>query len=77
MSILGGGKSWQEVVASVALRKRLGREPTIPEFKKYTEKLHTDAYTALAKGLEADIHRSFYEEEEVQISLILPDPFRN
>lgn len=66
MYILGGGQTWQEVVASVSLRKTLAREPTTQEFKKYTEKLHPDTYTVLAKELEADIDQSFCEEEEVK-----------
>ena len=70
MDILGGGNSWQEVVARVALRQKLKQEPTIPEFHKYTERLEPDVYTALAKRLEVEIYQSFYEEKEVQISLI-------
>jgi lysine/ornithine N-monooxygenase len=67
--VVGGGQSGHEAVANIALRKKLGRDPTIQEFKKYTANMQTDAYAALAKELEVDIDQSFSKGEEVRFTL--------
>lgn len=63
--ILGGGRLWNEVVARVALRKKLGKEPSIEDLTKFTSKL-PDNYTTLAKDLKDDIDKAFCEGEEVR-----------
>ena len=67
-NIVGGGQSWYDAVARVALRKRLGREPSVPEFEKFTDKLSNKSYTTLAKELEGEIDQAFCNEEEVVIT---------
>ena len=63
--VLGGGRLWNDTVARVALRKKLGKEPSIEDFKKFIDKLTPDSYTTLAKDLKEDIDRAFCEGEEV------------
>ena len=63
--VLGGGKLWNDTVARVALRKKLGKEPSIEDFKKFIDKLTPGNYTMLAEDLKEDIDRAFCEGEEV------------
>lgn len=63
--ILGGGQSSNDTVARVSLRKKLGKEPSIEDLKKFADKLTPGIYAALAKDLEDDVDRAFCKGEEV------------
>ena len=63
--VLGGGQSANDAVVRVALRKKLGREPSVEDLKKFTERFTPDDYVALAKELNDDIDRAFCRGEEV------------
>jgi hypothetical protein len=54
-----------DTVARVALRKKLGKEPSIADLTKFTKKLAPDSYATLAKDHKEDIDRAFCEGEEV------------
>jgi len=61
--VLGGGQLWHDTITRVALRKKLGREPTIDDLSKFTGN-----YTALAKDLKDDVDRAFCKGEEVRLT---------
>jgi len=63
--VLGGGRSWNDTVARVALRKRDSKEPSIEDFKKFTDRLTPDDYATMARELKGDVDRAFCEGEEV------------
>jgi hypothetical protein len=63
--VLGGGQSFHDAVVRVALRKNLGKEPSIQEFSKYADKLTPDDYTSLARELKGDVDRAFCGGDEV------------
>lgn len=63
--VLGGGRLWNDTLARIALRKKLGKEPSIEDFTKFTKKLTPENYTTLTKELKEDVDRAFYEGEEV------------
>jgi len=63
--VLGGGQSWNDTAARIALRKKLGKEPSIKDIAKFTSKLTPDDYAELAKDLKDDVDKSFCEGEEV------------
>jgi len=65
--VLGGGQSGNDTAARVALRKKLGKEPSIEDFSKFTGKLTPNDYAMLAKDLKDDIDRAFCEGEEVYL----------
>lgn len=63
--VLGGGQSWNDVIARVALRKKLNKEPTIEDLAKFTERFAPDSYATLAKELRDEVDRAFCKGEEV------------
>jgi hypothetical protein len=63
--VLGGGQLPNDVVVRVALRKKLGKEPSSDEFMKFAERHHPDDYRTLAKTLNDDIDSAFCKGEEV------------
>lgn len=71
-NILGGEGSWHwhAAVARVALRNKLGREPSTQEITRYSEKLNPANYTTLAQQLEDDIDQAFCRGEEVYLAYL-------
>jgi len=63
-NIVGGGQSWHDAIVRIALRKKLGCEPSIEEFRKYTQKLTADNYSTLAKELMGDVNQAFCKGQE-------------
>lgn len=63
--ILGGGRQWHDTVARVALRKKLGKEPSIEDLAKFTNRFGPDHYAALAKDLKHDVDEALCKGEEV------------
>ena len=72
--ILGGGKSGNDLVARVALRKKLGKEPSTGDFAKYIEWLTPEVYATLAKELKDDVDKAFRDGEEVCL-VRFPEPW--
>ena len=60
--VLGGGRLWHDTIARIALRKKLGKEPSIDDLAKFAP---PENYTALARDLKDDVNNAFCEGEEV------------
>lgn len=65
--VIGGGRSGNDVIARVALRKRLGKEPTIEDLTEFTSKLSPDDYITLTKDHTDEVDAAFRKGEEVRI----------
>lgn len=62
--MLGGGQSSNDAIVRVALRKRLGKEPSVEDLKKFADGFSPDL--GLAKELNDDADRALCRGEEVR-----------
>jgi len=61
--VLGDGGLWQDILARVAMRKMLGREPSAEDLMKVVVK----AYAGLCEDLKGDVDRALCGGEEVRL----------